>query len=271
MLRHVQQARVFELAFDLVVAPRLRIVEVVRDVFVEFLVLVVGDLGARSGPQRLRRVDRSPTRRPARPFSSPLLVVGVDRLLHHLDRDADVIGILAHDVAQPIAVGEFLRVVFQMQRHVGAARRLRVGRNREVRFAARTPPRRGVFRLVRSSRQHVDAVGHDERAVETDTELTDQRRVLFAIAGELRQELGGTRLRNRAEICDRLFARHADAVVGDRDRASPLRRPRRECAARCLPRAATDVRAPRSAACRLRRTRSKSAPAERSPCSNTEE
>ena len=44
---HVEQARVFALAFDLVVAPGERIGVVVGDVLIELLVLVVRDLGAR--------------------------------------------------------------------------------------------------------------------------------------------------------------------------------------------------------------------------------
>ena len=156
VLRYVQQARVFEFAFDLVVAPRLRIVEVVRDVFVEFLVLVVGDVGPRAGPQRLRRVDGLPLIARPSAFFFAFLSSASNVCFHHLDGDADVIGILAHDVAQPKRVGELFRIVFQMQRDVGAARGFFGGRHREVRLTARTPPRRGVCRLIGAPRQYVD-------------------------------------------------------------------------------------------------------------------
>ena len=54
---HVQQACVVALALDAVVAPGERIGAVVRDVLVELAVLLVLDLGARAGPERLRVVD----------------------------------------------------------------------------------------------------------------------------------------------------------------------------------------------------------------------
>ena len=86
--RHVQQAGVFALALDAIVAPGQRIGAVVGDVPVEIAVFLVGDLAARTGPQRLRLVD--------------VLVLERRRaLLLHAHRKGDVIGVAAHQRAQP--------------------------------------------------------------------------------------------------------------------------------------------------------------------------
>ncbi len=56
----VQQRVVLVLAFDTVVAPGQRVLEVVRDVLVELAVFLVADLGLRARPQRRGLVDRLP-------------------------------------------------------------------------------------------------------------------------------------------------------------------------------------------------------------------
>ena len=65
-----------------------------------------------------------------------------------------------------------------------------------------------------------DLVGDHERGVEADAELADQSRRLAGLAGALRgfEERLRAGLRDRAEVLDHLRARHADAVVGDRER-----------------------------------------------------
>ena len=92
-------------------------------------------------------------------------------------------------------------------------------RDAELAVAARLPvhARRGIE--AGAARIDVDAVGDDERRIEADAELTDQLRVLLLVAGHAREEFGGAGLGDRAEVLDRLLAAHADAVVGDRDRA----------------------------------------------------
>ncbi|GLE50705.1 hypothetical protein ATCCBAA256_02920 [Mycobacterium montefiorense] len=69
--------------------------------------------------------------------------------------------------------------------------------------------------------QQLDLVGHHERRVEADTELTDQllRGRLVLGLPKLLAQLGGARLGQRADQTDDLVARHADAVVADGQRA----------------------------------------------------
>ena len=55
--RHVQQLGVFAAALDAVVGVGQRRLEVVRDVLVELVVLLLGDVGLGAGPQRAGLVD----------------------------------------------------------------------------------------------------------------------------------------------------------------------------------------------------------------------
>ena len=60
MLGHIQQRGVLELALDPVVTPGQRILEIVRYVFVERVVLIVTDITARTRPHGLRGIDALP-------------------------------------------------------------------------------------------------------------------------------------------------------------------------------------------------------------------
>ena len=89
---------------------------------------------------------------------------------------------------------------------------------RELAVAARLPVHARSGIEPGAARIDVDPVGDDERGIEADAELADQLRVLLLVAGHAREEFGGARLGNRAEMLDRLLAAHADAVVGNGDR-----------------------------------------------------
>ena len=94
------------------------------------------------------------------------------------------------------------------------------GLDGEVLLARRHPARAGV--LPGAPREHLHFGGDDERAVEADAELADQGAVGLLVAGEPVEELLGAGLGDGAEIGDHFVAAHADAVVGDRDRAGVL-------------------------------------------------
>ena len=82
-------------------------------------------------------------------------------------------------------------------------------------LAARFPP--GGLAFAGLTGEQLDLVGHHERRVETDAELTDQffggGRVLGL--AQLLTQLGGTRLGQRADQIHDLVARHTDAVVAN--------------------------------------------------------
>src|SRR5690606_19744452 len=57
---YIKQAGIFELAFDLVMTPGQGVLEVMGYMFVELLVFLLLDLGARAGPQGAGPVDALP-------------------------------------------------------------------------------------------------------------------------------------------------------------------------------------------------------------------
>jgi hypothetical protein len=204
--REVEEARVLALALDLVVAPGERIGEIVREVLVELPVFLVRDLGAGQRPQRPGLVHHLVVERRL-PF------------LGHAHREADVIGVAADEPAQAQRVGELTRVLLQVQRHRRAAPRERDVLDRELPVGARLPAHARLGRRAGAAGVHLDPVGDDERGVEADAELTDELRGLLLVTGKRAEELGGARAGDGAEVGDRLLARHADAVVGDGERA----------------------------------------------------
>ena len=58
--------------------------------------------------------------------------------------------------------------------------------------------------------------------VEADAELPDELCVLGRVGGQALEELARPRLGDGADVLDDFLARHADAVVGDGDRAGGL-------------------------------------------------
>ncbi len=109
-----------------------------------------------------------------------------------------------------------------MQRNGGAARFLDDGFHAEVAFAAGFPAHAFGCRQAGATGLDGDFVRNDERRIEADAELADQRRILLLVAGQLREEFLGAGFRDGAEMLDRLVAAHADAVVGNRDGAHGL-------------------------------------------------
>ena len=212
--RQVQQLCVLLLALHPRVRPGERILEVVRDMLVELVVLLVGDLRLRPRPQRRGLVHR---------LALGLGHVGrslrIPALLVHAHRQGDVVGVLADHVAQAHRVEEIVLALAQVQRDLGAAYRP-VDRLQRV-FAV--PGRFPAYALRRwhagAARTHRHPVGDDEGRIEADAELTDQVRVLRLVAREPGQELARAGFRDRAQVVDDLLAGHADAIVGDGDGA----------------------------------------------------
>ncbi len=205
--RHVEQRGVFQLAFDLVVAPAQRVLEVMGDVLVELLVFLVLHLGARTGPQRAGAVDRFPFR------LGRLVGLFAVEFLGQLDRQSDVIGVFLDHVAQAPAIGELLLALFQVKDDAGTALGLVDGSDVELALALRRPVHPFAGRLAGATGVDIDLVGDDEGAVETDAELADQVRILLLVARQVLQEVGGPGLGDGAQVSHHILAAHADAVV----------------------------------------------------------
>ena len=212
--RDEQQCRVGECPLGREMHARERLVEGVRDVVVELLVLVLGDLALGPGPDGTGLVDL------LRLGEVGLGVAGLGPGLQD-DRQADMVGVGPHDLPDLPAVEEFLGLGLQVQGHRGAARR--AGRRLLHRVAA-AAVRRPQPALVGAGLAALDddPVGHHEHRIEADAELADQLEVLVLLAGQLAQELGRARAGDRAQVLDQVVPVHADAVVADGQQALGL-------------------------------------------------
>ena len=206
--RDEQQQRVLVGPLDLAVHPGQRVGEVTGHVPVEVLVVLLGELALGPRPQRGGLVDRG-------------FFAGLTRgifLRRHHDGQADVVGVLLDDAAQPVVAEQVVFALAQVQHDRGAPVRL-LDRLQRV----RAPAVRGPADALRGGQAgppggQRDPVGHDERGVEADPELPDERRVLALVAGQGGQELPGPRLGDGPDVVDDLLAAHADPVVGHGDR-----------------------------------------------------
>ena len=109
-----------------------------------------------------------------------------------------------------------------MQRHLGAAARLAHGFDRILAAAGRFPAHAVLSAESGAARDQRYLVSRNERRIEADAELADQVRVLRLVAGERLEELARAGFGDGADVGNHLVARHADAVVGDRDGARRL-------------------------------------------------
>lgn len=197
-------------------APRQRVARIVRNVLVELLIFLLADLALGARPQRAGAVDRFPLRLCRR------IGVFAVMFLAHFDRQADMVGILLEDAAQRPAVGKAVFAFFQLQHDAGAALGLVDAGDFELAFATRGPMHAFVGGQAGAARIHVDLVGDDEGAIEPHAELADQVGVLLLVAAQVLKEVGSAGLGDRAQMRDRIFAAHADAVVVDGDGARVL-------------------------------------------------
>ena len=133
-----------------------------------------------------------------------------------------MIGILADDRAQPETVQQLVFAFAQMQGHFSAALRPLDHLDRVLAAAVRFPSDAVLGGEAGAARHDRHLVRDDERRVEPDPELADEMRVLRFVAGQLVEEFARAGLRDRADVLDHFLARHADAVVRDRDRARRL-------------------------------------------------
>ena len=193
-----------------------RRLEVVRDVLVELVVLLLGDLRLGPRPQRRGLVDllvlvgrhlRLARRRPTAPSSSGSGTVMWSEYLRRIVRSA-------MPDSSSSSSGRRCRMtsVPRVSCAIGfdACSRPRRALSQRTPSSAASPARR-VTSVTRSATMN--------DGVEADAELADQLRVLGAVGGQRLEELARARLGDRADVLDDLLARHADAVVGHGDRA----------------------------------------------------
>src|SRR5690554_2578655 len=208
-LGDVQQAGVVQLAFYLVVGPGQRVFKIVGDVFVEFLVLFVFDLGTRQCPQGGGIVYR---------LFFALLVLFFRFGLHY-HRERDVVRVLLHQAAQLPAIGKLFVFGFQVQHDFSTALFTAHRLDGELTIAPGFPVHALLYRCPGLTGKHVHFVRHDEGGVETHTKLADQLAVFLFVARQLLEELGCTGAGDGAKVGNHIVTGHADAVVSNGDGA----------------------------------------------------
>ncbi len=138
------------------------------------------------------------------------------------------IRILLDDLPDLPRLQKLLVLLAQMQDHVGAALVLGDRLDGKLAMAVRFPAD-AFFLGAGHARNDRDLVGHHERGIKADAELADQLgpilglRFLEAFQKSTRAGFG-----DGAEVFDDGGARHADAVVGDRQGPLPFVRTDRD-------------------------------------------
>ena len=212
-LRDIEEARVFEVAFNAVIRPGERIIVVVRQMLIELFVLLVLHVLRGQRPERLRVIHLNP-------LPGGFLLVVCRRLFFpEPDRGRNVVGVLRDDAAERPFVQEFLLRILERQDHIGAAGVFRRELGLIGAGSVRGPADGFVRGRFRGAGHYGHAVRDDKGAVETDTELTDQLGGLRLILREIAEEFFSARLRDRAEVLVRFVKRHADTVIGNRQGA----------------------------------------------------
>ena len=184
------------------------IVEGGRDLLIGLFVVVCGELGFRTLPQRAGRVDLA-----------RLAFFG-----HQFDRKQDVVGIGRDDALDLVGLQVLPGVVLQVQNDLGTARDARrfllAGAGDLESGAAGGRPGPDVA-LAGAAADHDDLLGDHEGGIEADAELANQAEPVLGLL-QLRHERLGAGAGDGAEMVDQLLPLHADAVVGDRERPGRL-------------------------------------------------
>ena len=173
---------------------------------VELFVFVVVHFGLAAGPQGLRLVDFFPRNHGFAVFLF---------LLFNLNRQRDMVGILADDGAHAPVVEEIVFAFTQMQGDFGAAIGLGDVGNGIFPFAGGFPEHAVLRFIARRTGTHGHFIRHDEGRVEADAELADQLAVFRLVGTHRFQKRFGAGFGDSAEMIDNLFPVHADTVIGD--------------------------------------------------------
>ena len=211
--RAEEERRVFKVAFHAVVRPAKRILPVVRQVLIEFFVLIIGHIFGRERPKRLGVIHLNPFRRLGFAFFFSGLC------FKEVDGDRNMVRVLRDRFAKRPRCEECLFVLLHVKNDVGAAFSTGCEFAREGARTVGFPLHRFVFGRAGSTRYDRYFVGHDKGRVKAHAELSDLLRILGLISGKVLEKVFRAGLRNRAEVLVSLFERHADAVVGNGERA----------------------------------------------------
>ena len=182
-----------------------------------------------------------------------------------LDGEEDVVGVGAHDALDRVRLEVLLLVGLQVEHDLGAAAHavgllLGGGDHLEAGAARRAPHPR--LARPRPAARHLDPVRDHEGGIEADAELADEPGAVLGL-GEAAHEGARAGAGDGAEVVDQLLAVHADAGIGNRQRAGAGVRRQADEERSGVSEQRWRSRSPRSAACRRHPRRWRSARAGR--------
>ena len=223
-LREVQNALQVERELRVQVNPEQRIVVIVEYIMIELLVFLVGALAGLLHPQRMHVVHQN--RRDVLgllllfAFLALLGLLGLHDLAH-IDFNRHERAVLFQHRAHRPHAREFLVLVVQIQDDaralLGAAAVLDL-----VGHAVLARPAHSLRAVLAALRVNDDLLRHHERAVEAQTEMTDDAALVALLRLVLLQKFLRAGKRDLTDILLDFVRRHADAVVRHGQRARVL-------------------------------------------------
>ena len=208
-----KQSGVLHRSFGLGVEPHQRLFPVSRKSFVELLVIFVLQLALGALPQGIGRIDLLGGVLFDRFF---LALVPLALVVGHVDGKGDMVAVLFDDVFDFPRRGVFLAFLVEVHDDGGAVFVALGGLDLEARLPV-AGPAPGFF-LTGLAANHFHAVGDHEHRVKPHAKLADEVAIALGIAGELAQEVFGTRAGDGAQVGHEVFVVHADAGIGNAQR-----------------------------------------------------
>src|SRR6202042_3083634 len=209
---NVEESSVLKGAFGASVEPEERIFPVSGEGLVELLVVVVGEFGLGALPHGRGGVDLL-----GDAGFNGLLLVGVPFTLvvSEEDGEGDVVGVLLDDLLEPVPIRVLCTFFVEVEQDGGSSGGPFGRLYFEASLAVGDPFPRLVFASL--ARYDFHLVGDHEGGVEAYAELADEVGVLALVAGELREEVLGSRACDGSEMRHEVLLVHAEASVGDGD------------------------------------------------------
>ena len=220
LLWKIQDALEVKWVIDVQMNPEQRLIEVHEHLLVEGFVLLVGTLARGFQPQRLGVVDRQR-------FDSAHLIGAVLVLLHvavlivhrtllvvriQIDLIGHELAVFVQDFADAALLQKFLLALGDVHNDGGSV----FGALAVLDFIAVLSGRGPVNRLcirLEGKGLNLDGVGHHERRIEAQTEVTDDACRLAGILSVLLQKFLCTGESNLGDVAFYLILGHTDAVV----------------------------------------------------------
>ena len=213
--RDVQQLRVFAATFNTVMRVRKWRAVIMRNMFVEFVVLFWCDIRFAACPQSAGLIHSFQ-------FVAQYLFffLFIPLFFLHFDRQRNMVRVSADDGLQFPRRQEFIFTFTQVQDDVGTTVRLGNGFHTEITGTFGFPAHAFAGWYACAAGFNGDAVGNDEAGIKTDTELADHGSIFLLIAGEFAEKFFGAGFGDGTQMRNRIFFAHADTVIGNCDRVS---------------------------------------------------